>query len=266
MAPLHAARISAESVVWEDPYIDWSAYDLLLIRSTWDYAYRRDQFLAWVEQVAQQVPLFNPPHILRVNTHKGYLRELQQMGIPTVPTRYLPAGSCPELTTVVSSLRAANGIVVKPVVGNSGRWTVRVLPDPTSIAAAEQRITRILAHEEMMAQPFLPEIATHGETSIVAIEGNITHAVRKRPAEGEFRVQPEYGGAEVAMDVPAELAAAMNAALGVAGTTLYARADFVQGDGGAPLLMELELVEPDLFFRHSPDAVTRLVEAINRRV
>jgi hypothetical protein len=68
------------------------------------------------------------------------------------------------------------------------------------------------------------------------------------------------------MDVPAELAAAMNAALGVAGTTLYARADFVQGDGGAPLLMELELVEPDLFFRHSPDAVTRLVEAINRRV
>lgn len=266
MGPLRQAGVAADSVVWEDPYVEWSAYELLVIRSTWDYAYRLEQFLDWLDRAARQVPLWNPPPVVRANAHKGYLRDLERAGVPVIPTRYLPAGSPPALGSVLEELSPQTGLVVKPAVGNSGRWTVRVLPDHEDIRTAEARIERILAHEEMMAQPFLPSVAESGEISLVGIAGEITHAVRKTPAEGEFRVHIDYGGSETRTDIPDELARLMEMALGMVGETLYARADFVAGPGGGPVLIEFELVEPDLFLRHSPDTANRLARAIIQRL
>jgi glutathione synthase/RimK-type ligase-like ATP-grasp enzyme len=240
------ARRGIEPVIAIWDRARWERIDACLIRSTWDYTWRRDEFLAWAE--GARVPLWNPSRILRWNSHKRYLAELAARGVPVVPTEIVAAGA-------TARLDAAHEIVVKPCVSAGARDTYRLRPgDPRPTLDATR---------EWMIQPYLPSVEAEGEHSLIFFDGEFSHAIRKhaqlvepRPAEGgEPRLTPERDELEAARRVLAEVE-----------PLLYARVDLARAADGKPLLMELEAFEPSLFFRAAPEAADRLASAIARRL
>ncbi len=257
---LREAGLDAHPVVWEDPHQDWRETKLAVIRSAWDYAFRRDQFVAWAERAAAQTTLWNSSRVVRWNTHKRYLCDLAARGVPVVPTVVLEAGSTARLEEVLEE-RGWEDAVLKAAVAQSGRYAMLVPRQKR--AQGQAHLDRLLPHEDLLVQPYITSVTHQGELSLVFIEGHCTHAARKRPAHGDFRVHDDYGGeVELESPGPAELATALAALAAVGEPVHYARADVVSGPGGQPLIMELELVEPELFFRLSPAAVERLTAAV----
>ncbi|MDH3498250.1 MAG: hypothetical protein OER21_15945 [Gemmatimonadota bacterium] len=263
LGALRARGIAADPAVWEDPLVAWSATQLCVIRSTWDYAYRREEFLAWSRTAAAETVLWNPAPVVEWNTHKRYLVELGERGVPTVPTRLLPARSEPDLDAVLDDLGWSD-VVLKAAVAQTGRYLLRVPPHER--ARGQLHLARVLRTEDMLVQPFLSGVVGGGETSVVFVDGAISHAVRKLAAAGDFRVHDDYGGSiEPVMPTPAERAVAEAAMEAAGGPLLYGRVDLVPGLEG-PVVMELELVEPDLFLGFAPGAADRLAQAIIDRL
>lgn len=262
---LRRRGLRAEPVVWDDSGFDWSQPKVCVLRSTWDYTTRLAEFLTWAERVATVTALWNPWEVIRWNTHKSYLRSLAEAGVAVAPTVWLETGSSADLPGLMAE-HGWTDAVVKPVVALSARETIRVSAHaPTE---AQSHLDRVLAKEAVMVQPFFEAVESEGELSLLFIQGEFTHAIRKRPAPGDFRVQHEYGGREERVEPSGEELALGQAALRAAGfETLYARVDVMRGNGGQLCLMELELVEPSLFFGHAPEAASRLaggIEALYR--
>lgn len=256
--------VAAGPVVWEDPVVNWTAPALCVIRSCWDYAWRLPTFQRWLDRVARGTRVENPPAVVRWNAHKHYLVDLAERDVPAVPTVVLHTGTGADLRRVLTE-RGWHDAVVKAAVGNSGRYARSVtLGD---LAPAQRHIERILEREDVLVQPLIRSVAVEGELSLVFVDGRFTHAVRKRAAAGEFRVHDDYGGSvDVEDPDPAALAVAERA-IDAAGTpTLYGRVDVVAGPDGEPLVMELELIEPELFLRYSPEAVERIVKGVIARL
>lgn len=233
----------------------------MLVHSTWDYHDDPDRFLAWTEHVAQQARLCNPHPVLAWNAHKRYLLDLEDAGVPVVPTAIVERSN-PEPLACVADRRGWRTVVVKPTVSAGAKSTGRFdLDDP----AGERALAEVLRSTDAIVQPYLPEIEVAGETSIVVIGNEITHAVAKVPAAGDFRVQVQFGGGERAVEPTAaerELAAQAVAAVSSLGPIAYARVDCVTVDG-RPLLMELEVIEPALFLSFAGDAVAdRLIACL----
>lgn len=208
------AHLDARAVVWDDPAVDWRAFDAVVIRSTWDYHKRIGEFRAWIDRLdASGARLWNPPALLRWNTHKRYLIDLAARGVNVVPT----------LLT--------SRVVVKPAVSATA-YRTHVL-DPFE--------------QEMLVQPFIDEVITGGEWSLIFFAGAFSHAVIKRARAGDFRVQSEFGGtSEVATPDASLIEDARNILRTIEEPWLYARVDAVVRDGRL-LLMELEMTEPSLF-------------------
>lgn len=249
----------AQVVVWHDD-LDWSAFDLVVIRSTWDYFERVAEFLAWVDRVEVESRIVNPASVIRWNVHKGYLAELGAAGVPVLPMLVLPHGS-----QEVAAAIAATGwekVVVKPAVDGGARQAA--LGGATSAPLLEHA-QRITALGDVVVQPYAAGIE-EGEVSLVVFGGEVSHAVRKVPAGGDYRVQAHHGGAELPHTVTeAELATARAAlALAPAGV-VYARVDLVEHEG-VPTVMELELIEPDLFLRLGEHALERFVDVIEAQL
>ncbi len=252
--------IGGEPAVWDDPGVRWSRYDAVVVRSCWDYHLREAELRRWIARLeALSVPLWNPPALLRWNMNKHYLRDLAAQGVPTLPTVWLERGGRAGLP----DLLAANGwdqAVVKPTVSASAHETWRTSRD----AAPDQqrRFEALLARGGVMVQRFAEEIETAGEWSLLFFGGRFSHAVLKRPRPGDFRVQTEHGGVAVsAVPPPAVLDRAGQALAAVPGPWLYARVDGC-GNGGDFQLMELEMLEPWLFFAHDPEAPGRFAAAL----
>jgi glutathione synthase/RimK-type ligase-like ATP-grasp enzyme len=253
-AALADRGVAAGQHVWDDPAVDWSAFDAVLIRTTWDYQEKRDAFVAWAERVP--VPLYNPAAIVRWNTHKWYLRDLALRGVPIVPTEWLDRGTAPDVAALCRR-RGWTRAFLKPCVGATARETLRFeAGDP----AAQAHASRLLAHEDLMLQPYLSRVETEGELSAIFINGDLTHAVRKVPVPGDYRVQDDFGGKDYLIDFP-DVTLARRTLDAVGQRLLYGRADFLLADDGLRLT-ELELVEPSLFFRHGPHAADRLADAV----
>jgi glutathione synthase/RimK-type ligase-like ATP-grasp enzyme len=253
-AALEAGGIDARQCVWDDPRVDWTNFDLVLIRTTWDYQEKREAFVAWARHLP--VPLYNPPTIIQWNTHKSYLRDLEARGVPIVPTEWLARGTTPDIASLCDR-RGWGRAFLKPCVGATSRETLRFnAGDP----AAQRHAERLLVHEDLMLQPYLSRVETDGELSAIFIDGELTHAVRKVPVAGDYRVQDDFGAKDYEIAFPDETLA-RDAVDAVTGKLLYARADFLVGDEGL-LLTELELVEPSFFFRHAEHAADRLAFAI----
>ena len=251
---LAARRIDARQVVWDDPDADWTAFDAVVIRTTWDYQEKRDAFVAWAERMP--VPLHNPPDIVRWNTHKSYLRDLEARGIPIVPTEWLARGTSPDIESLCR-LRGWTRAFLKPCVGATARETLRFeAGDPT----AEAHVRRLLPHEDLMLQPYLSRVERDGELSAIFVDGELTHSVRKVPVAGDYRVQDDFGAKDYAIDFP-DVALARKTMDVLSRRLLYGRADFLIDDDGLKLT-ELELVEPSLFFRHGRHAADRLAAGI----
>ncbi len=262
--PLHAALRDRGHEVHMPPWdaaIDWTAFDGVLIRTTWDYTARREAFVAWARSLGDR--LLNPASVVAWNTHKGYLRELEAAGIAIVPTVWLEAGS--DLATLAPErwpFPVDRPLFLKPCVGATAEGTARFDDGWTERSARWAR--ELLARGDAMLQPFLDRVQTEGERSAILIDGQVTHWVRKVPVAGDYRVQDDHG----ASDGPHEPSPAERALVEQVRSTLaarlpgllYARIDWLLDDEG-PRINEVELVEPSLFFRHGPGAAEALADA-----
>ncbi|MDD7965216.1 ATP-grasp domain-containing protein [Actinomycetospora lemnae] len=251
LAALAARAVDAVDVAWDDDAVDWADADLVTVRTTWDYTERRDDFLAWAERVAAVTRLVNPLPVLRWNSHKRYLVELAGAGVPTVPTTLLERGAA------VPDDLGSGPLVVKPAVSAGGRGTHLGRPDDLHGTVAD-----LLADGDVLVQPAVDSIGRDGEVSLVQIGGTWSHAVRKVPAAGRFLVHEKHGG-RLDDHTPTDREVAVaDAALAAAPVTVpVARVDLVRLDG-EPAVMELELIEPELFLRRAPAAPDRLADAL----
>ncbi|MFN2433485.1 MAG: RimK family alpha-L-glutamate ligase [Gemmatimonadota bacterium] len=262
--PLREAGLGAVFVSWDDRRTDWGAFQAVVLRSAWDYHVRTSRFLQWVEGCsAAGGRLWNPPAVIRWNHHKRYLRTLEERGVSVVPTEWLARGSDPDLADVVRR-RGWSRAVLKPAVSASARRTRIVGGDVTE---ADRRALRAsLRAADVMLQPFLERVTHEGEWSLVFLGGRFSHAVLKRPAPGDFRVQESFGGTSLPVSPPAALVESARRALEVVdGDLLYARVDGVRDSDGLRVI-ELELIEPSLFLSHDGGAPARFVEALSARI
>ncbi len=261
---LVARGINAVPLIWSDVDSDWSKQDLCVVRSTWDYAERYSQFIDWAEAAAGVTELWNPLEVIRWNTHKSYLCDLAQRGINIVPAVWREAGSEAELERVMSE-RGWHEVVIKPAIGATARNTLRV--GEHNATEGQVHLERWLAAEDMLVQVFLPSVYRQGEASLVFIDGEFSHAARKRPTGGDYRVQAEFGGSLEPFEPGSQELKVAGDVLGAVGSeVLYARVDLVSDEAGELCLMELELVEPQLFLGQSAQAVDRLADAIEDRL
>lgn len=267
LAPLRALGVTAEPVVWDDPNVDWPRYDLAVLRSTWDYAPRRKEFLAWAARIPK---LVNPSHIVTWNTDKRYLVELDMAGAPVVPTNWLGPDDRWRAP-------ASGEVVIKPAVGAGSRECGRYrLADPVHRRLAAAHIDRLQqAGRLVMIQPYLSAVDSYGETALLFIHDptrnalSYSHAIRKGPmltgpdhgTDGLYR--PERISERVPSAIELAVARRVLAAVPAEpGQLLYARVDLIPGPDGRPLLVELELTEPSLFLGYDPGAPARLARAI----
>ena len=258
LAALAARSVAVEVVDWDDPAVDWAAYDRVLLRSPWDYHDRRGEFLRWVEAVAAVADLRNGPDMVRWSTNKHYLAELAAAGVAVVPTAYAEPGQPATIPP--------GGVVVKPAVG-AGSRDVAVCPDGRG--AAEQVARLHAAGQTALVQPLLRSVAAEGEWALVFFGGRYSHAASKRVtlpsgAVTDALYAPETTAAHAAS--PEQVAVASAALAWVTdrfGTPTYARIDLVKGDDGEPLVLEVELVEPSLFLPEGGAAAgSALVDAL----
>lgn len=249
---------------WDDPEVDWDRPDLALVRTTWDYADRREEFLAWAEAVGARTTVENPPHVLRWNTHKSYLLELEERGAPVVPTAWLGLGDRVDVAEILRS-RGWPRAVVKPAVGVGGRGLLLV--DAARADESAAAVAELVAAGDVLVQPFLERVRDRGELSVVVLDGEVSHAVRKRPEAGEYRVHADRGASYEPVDPGAETAALARWVVEATGQRLLiARVDLLEDEVGAWQLVELEATEPDLYLTVAPGAADMLAEAVLRRL
>ena len=251
---------AALPVRWDAP-VDWSAFDAVVVRSCWDYHLRHGEFLAWIDRVERDGGvLHNAPSILRWNSDKRYLRDLEKSGVDVVRTRWSDETGTPPTLAGILAEEGWEEVVIKPAISASATDTWRI---PAGRAGEwEDRFREMARRGPALIQPFLPEVSRDGEWSLVFIGGGFSHALLKRPAPGDFRVQAELGGTQhaVAAD-PALVRAARTVLARAPGSPSYARVDgcLVRGTFR---VMELELLEPTLYFTEGPEAAERLADLV----
>jgi glutathione synthase/RimK-type ligase-like ATP-grasp enzyme len=197
-AALAGRGAAVEAPVWNDPAIDWSAFDLVCTRATWDYHLDREGFLRWLERVAAESRLVHAPGVVRWNSHKRYLADLERRGIPVTPTRFVDAGTTVDLRQLLAE-EGWTDAVLKPAVGLDSFGVMRV--EPASLDAAQAHLGTTLAGRDAMVQPYLASVADHGERCVVMLDGHLSHAVRKNSAfKGGRHVGPEGRSVPIADD------------------------------------------------------------------
>lgn len=276
-AAMHAEGARTQIVDWDDSQVDWSAFDVALLRSTWDYTERLREFLVWVDAAGSRTALLNPPAVVRWNTDKHYLAELAQEGVPVVPSTFIEPGgpmgqpgdnAAGVLHAFLARHPNAAEFVVKPAVGAGSRDTQRHSRTEIELALAQAR-QLLDAGRSVLLQPYLESVDRDGETALIYFRGRFSHAIRKSallpsglkgsPAVGLFAIEqitprnPAADELQVAERVLGSLPFA---------TPLYARVDLIRDATGAPTLLELELTEPSLFFVHAEGAAERFTAAV----
>ena len=276
LIPLESALRDAGAEVavsaWDDASVDWSGFQLALLRSTWDYTQRLPEFLAWAERTATRTRLLNPLPAIRWNTDKHYLRDLEKSGVAIVPSAFVEPGEDAQTAlTDFLSVQAANEFVVKPAIGAGSRDAQRYHSSDRNDAIAHAR--RLLdAGRSVLLQPYLDRVDEHGETALVFFDGKFSHAIRKGPLlrRGEGPTRALFAAEHITprQPDPAELALAERtlAAIPFPQPLLYARVDLIHDADVAPCVLELELTEPSLFFAHAAGSAARFTRAILARV
>lgn len=287
VAALAERGVRAALVPWDGDH-DWAATPLVLCRTPWDYVGRHAEFLAWTRATAAVTRLLNPAGLLAWNLHKRYLVELAEHGVPVVPTVVLTPGASAAARAAAVAGRLADDaagppadgpgtpparvsgsaadptdstpaeLVVKPAISGGAWGTIRTA---AGSVGAREHLAGLLQQGDALVQPYLPEVED-GEVSLILFAGVLSHAVRKTPASGDFRVQAEHGGV-VAPHEPtaAELEVARRVLDALPWAPAYARIDLVTAPAG-PLLMEAELIEPELFLHADPAAAGRFADVL----
>jgi len=259
---LQAAAVSgveARLIDWRGS--GWAWPDGVLLHTPWDYTAHLGEFTAWLAAQSARTPMVNPLAVTESNLHKSYLLDLAAAGIPVPVSRLLSAGDSVDEDELRSTF-GAGPVVAKPAVGAGGRRMSR-LPNVEGVRFCDLVVSPSgVVLEDLLLQEFLPAVQTAGEYALVVIAGQVSHLVHKVAAAGEFRVQASHGGTEQLVDPDDATAEVERTVLPLVGDLAYARVDYIRDPQRGPLVMELELTEPDLFLRHHPPAARRLVEHV----
>ena len=283
MAALARCGLQVERRAWCDDTMDWSATRAALFRTTWDYFDRWNDFSPWLREVRSQTRLFNAAPIVHWNLDKHYLQDLERQGVGVVPTAYVGQGEHLSLFEWMTR-RGWSEVVIKPAVAGAAVDTYRITlsggvdalsPAPPGSMDIDSLWHALVSKQDMLVQPFLPEVVTSGETSLIWVDGQVTHGVLKCAKPGDFRVQDDHGGTVQQVEVTSEDMALAQDIMSKCirhcesqgwEAPLYARVDLMRDAQGQGLLSELELVEPELWFRFHPAAADLLAQAVQRRL
>ncbi len=259
LIPLFAQHnVLAQAVVWDDPTIDWTRFDGLLFRNTWDYYEKEVAFNLWLQKIESlDLKTQNPISVIQKNKHKFYLKQLEEQGVTLLSTIFLEKNTTPDLAAMLP--KNWKKIVIKPAF-SAGSFLTRLF-DWSEIEAVQKEYQLHLATKDFLLQEFRPEIKEVGETSFIFFNGNFSHAVNKKPTATDFRVQVQYGGRYTLIEPSADLLEQAESILAkIPETLLYARVDGIVIQNKLHL-MEIELIEPDLYFDLAEGARERFVAA-----
>ena len=259
--PLAQRGCRVQSISWRDNEVNWNDFDLVVIRSSWDYQKDPEQFLAVLKSIEHSnASLLNSLKTVHWNINKRYLKDLQDQGVAIVPTQWLPRLTASDMDELIQNSPDGQ-FVCKPLIGAGAEWTYQL--SANSSPSDRQEALDIYRDQPLMAQPFVRSVIDVGEYSLFYFGGTYSHCVLKKPKDGDFRVQEEHGGRLLAVDPDGSLLLAADRAIAtIPEPTLYARVDLVRLDNGSPAVMELELIEPSLYFAHDPKSPERFAEAV----
>ena len=274
--------VSSDVVVWDDPTVDWATYSTVLIRSTWDYPARDRTFREWTQRVEHTSALINPADVVAWNIDKVYLRDLEERGLPIVPTIWLDPARGLDPRGIHTRFPAFGDFVIKPTVSSGARDTGRydASKTPSRTLAITHAKNLLGVGRTVMVQRYLEQVDTVGETALVYVDGQFSHAVRKSAQlEGPYRAEAPQGvldehdlmepkdaspaERELADRVIAELPALFPQ---LDGPLLYARVDLIPDNDGHPMILEVELIEPSLFFESAPGTADHFADALIARL
>jgi hypothetical protein len=262
---LQQRGVRVDEISWRDPNANWDAYDLVVIRSPWDYQQSCSQFLDVLARIdASRANLQNPLKVVRWNVEKTYLRDLQDSGVTIVPTAWLQSPKVADLTNLFQQLKA-DQVVVKPFIGAGATDTFWL--NANSSPELLQSIEALYRGRLALAQPFIESVLSYGEISLTFFGGEYSHTVLKTPKTGDFRVQEEHGGVIQCIDPdPRIIAFARQSLAAVQSDLLYARVDLVFLENQQPAIMELELIEPSLYLTYDDKSPQRFADAIESKL
>jgi glutathione synthase/RimK-type ligase-like ATP-grasp enzyme len=247
---------------WADSRFDWTTTKYAVFRTTWDYFTRRDEFFIWLENTKNKTTFINSAKIIYWNIDKHYLQDLTKNGINIAPTLFAEKGDKITLQELFEKTKWKEA-VIKPAISGAARHTYRITP--SNYADFENTFQQLIKKECMLFQEFLENIILSGEISLIMIGGKYTHAVKKIAKKGDFRVQDDHGGkVEKYSPNKEELTFAENCLKASPYTPVYARVDIVYDNNNQPSLSELELIEPELWFRNYPKAAEFLAVEIEK--
>ena len=249
---------------WDDPTFDWSSTNFILFRTTWDYFDRFEEFSKWLTKVSRKTKLINSEAIIRWNLDKHYLLDLQENGVHICESYFIEKGSTLTLQELFNKHKLDN-FVIKPCVSGAARHTYKI--NARNISDHEYLFKELISKEAFILQPFQHNIVEKGELSLMIMNGTFTHAVLKIAKPGDFRVQDDFGGSvHNYTPTPEEIAFAENAVNACKEKPMYARVDIFTDNNGKLAIAELELIEPELWFRMYPEAAAKLSEGIKKLI
>ncbi|MFN4199581.1 MAG: RimK family alpha-L-glutamate ligase, partial [Flavobacterium sp.] len=259
---LQQKGFDTEIVIWDDPKINWQQFDYLIFRNTWDYYEKEIAFRAWLDELASQnIKTLNPLSLIQWNMHKFYLKSLEEKGIPILKTCFLEKGKPFNFENIPPSW---NELVLKPAFSAGSYLTVKFKREDWP--AIQKDYAGHFAEKDFLLQEFSPEIQTLGESSFIFFNGNYSHAINKKPVENDFRVQIQYGGQYVSIKPDTAIVdQARNVLDALPSPSLYARVDGIVSNGILKV-MEIELIEPDLYFRVLPETAQHFADDIDQWV
>ncbi len=264
MEALRMEDLEVIRLAWDDKFFDWSNTQSVLFRSTWDYFERFEEFSVWLENVSKQTRLINSANIIRWNIDKHYLKDLKLQGIPIAESHFIEKGVSQSLKEIHKQLEWSE-TVLKPCVSGGGRHTYQL--NLENIEAHESIFRELINNEAMLLQPFQHNIVSKGEISLMIFNGHFTHAILKLAKSGDFRVQEKFGGSvQLHLATEKQIKFAEKTVRACSELPMYARVDIFMDNNNKIALSELELIEPELWFRHNPEAATALAKAIKLKL
>ena len=261
---LERRGLSVTRTNWDNPDFDWSKTKCAIFRTTWDYFDRFAEFSIWLDKVSTQTQLINPIETIRWNIDKHYLQDLANQGVRIPPTLFIEKGDLRSLSEITSST-PWNNFILKPAVSGAARHTYKF--NNTTVAEYQEFFADLIAEEDMLVQEFQHNILSRGEIALMAFGGKVSHAVLKKARPGDFRVQDDFGGKVYPhKPTPEEIEFAEKVIKQVSPLPVYARVDLMWDNSNNLVLSELELIEPELWFRKNPAAAEMMADTVLTKI